>query len=96
MPNPKLVHGNLRSHEGDQRVEGWPDRVPSRQGRYRSTAPVGKASFAADKLADNIRAVLETVVKAKPSTAKGTYSKKIKCSPDHEPGIKIDPAPYRG
>jgi large subunit ribosomal protein L1 len=58
--------------------------------------PVGKASFATDKLADNIRAVLETVVKAKPSTAKGTYLKKISVSSTMSPGIKIDPAPYRG
>jgi len=58
--------------------------------------PVGKASFASDKLADNIRAVLETVVKAKPSTAKGTYLKKISVSSTMSPGIKIDPAPFRG
>ena len=58
--------------------------------------PVGKSSFASDKLADNIRAVLETVVKAKPSTAKGTYLKKISVSSTMSPGIKIDPAPFRG
>ncbi|MEY4630838.1 MAG: hypothetical protein RIQ81_958 [Pseudomonadota bacterium] len=58
--------------------------------------PVGKASFTTDKLADNIRTVLETVVKAKPSTAKGTYLKKISVSSTMSPGIKIDPAPFRG
>lgn len=58
--------------------------------------PVGKASFSPDKLADNIRAVIETVVKAKPSTAKGTYLKKISVSSTMSPGIKIDPAPFRG
>lgn len=58
--------------------------------------PVGKASFATDKIADNIRAVLETVAKAKPSTSKGTYLKKICVSSTMSPGIKIDPAPFRG
>ncbi len=58
--------------------------------------PVGKASFATDKLADNIRAVLEAVAKAKPSTSKGTYLKKICVSSTMSPGIKIDPAPFRG
>lgn len=58
--------------------------------------PVGKASFAADKLADNIRAVLDAVLKAKPSTAKGMYLKKISVSSTMSPGIKIDPAPFRG
>lgn len=58
--------------------------------------PVGKASFGADKLADNIRAVLDAVLKAKPSTAKGMYLKKISVSSTMSPGIKIDPAPFRG
>jgi large subunit ribosomal protein L1 len=58
--------------------------------------PVGKAAFPVDKLADNIRAVLDAVLKAKPSTAKGMYLKKISVSSTMSPGIKIDPAPFRG
>jgi len=58
--------------------------------------PVGKAAFPVDKLADNIRAVLEAVLRAKPSTAKGMYLKKISVSSTMSPGIKIDPAPFRG
>lgn len=58
--------------------------------------PVGKAAFPADKLAANIRAVLEAVLRAKPSTAKGMYLKKISVSSTMSPGIKIDPAPFRG
>ena len=58
--------------------------------------PVGKAAFPVDKLAANIRAVLEAVVRAKPSTAKGMYLKKISVSSTMSPGIKIDPAPFRG
>jgi large subunit ribosomal protein L1 len=47
-------------------------------------------------LAANIRAVLEAVLRAKPSTAKGMYLKKISVSSTMSPGIKIDPAPFRG
>jgi large subunit ribosomal protein L1 len=54
-------------------------------------APIGKCSFDADKLQDNIKAVLGALVKAKPSTAKGTYLKSITVSSTMGPGIKVDP-----
>jgi large subunit ribosomal protein L1 len=57
--------------------------------------PVGKASFEAEKLADNIRTVIEQIVKTKPSTAKGTFLKKITISSTMSPGVKVDPSPYR-
>jgi large subunit ribosomal protein L1 len=57
--------------------------------------PVGKASFPADKLAENMKAVVDAIVKAKPSTAKGTYLKKIAVSATMSPGVRIDPAPFR-
>ena len=57
--------------------------------------PVGKASFASDKLSDNMKAVIEAIVKAKPSTAKGTYLKKIAVSATMSPSVKVDPAPFR-
>jgi large subunit ribosomal protein L1 len=53
---------------------------------------IGKASFAADKLAENIRAFADAVVKAKPAGAKGTYVKGIAISSTMGPGVKIDPA----
>jgi large subunit ribosomal protein L1 len=57
--------------------------------------PVGKASFDANKLADNARAVIEALVKARPTTAKGTYLNKIAISSTMSPSVKIDPVPYR-
>lgn len=57
--------------------------------------PVGKVSFEANKLADNIKAVIEALVRAKPSTAKGTYLQKISVSSTMSPGVKVDPTPYR-
>lgn len=54
-------------------------------------APIGKASFAADKLAANLTTLLDQLVKLKPSTAKGTYIKSVTVSTTHGPGIKVDP-----
>ncbi len=51
---------------------------------------VGKASFEADKIAENIKTLLEVVQKAKPSVAKGQYIKSISVSSTMGPGIFID------
>jgi large subunit ribosomal protein L1 len=56
--------------------------------------PVGKVSFEADKLRDNTRSLLEAVVKAKPSTAKGKYVKKVNLAATMSPGVLIDEAAY--
>lgn len=51
---------------------------------------VGKASFSAEKLAENAQEVLQTVVKLKPSSAKGTYVKSIYMSSTMSAGIQLD------
>jgi large subunit ribosomal protein L1 len=51
---------------------------------------VGKVSFDANKIADNARAIIEAVVKAKPSTAKGKYMKKVNLAPTMGPGVPLD------
>ncbi len=53
--------------------------------------PVGKVSFGAGKLKDNIVALLEMVMKLKPSSSKGTYLRGVTVSSTMGPGIKIDP-----
>ena len=53
---------------------------------------VGKVSFDAAKLYDNTMAILESIMKAKPSSAKGTYLKTITVSSTMGPGVKIDVA----
>ncbi|MEM6933753.1 MAG: 50S ribosomal protein L1 [Pseudomonadota bacterium] len=52
-------------------------------------AGVGKASFDADKLSENVRALFEAVQKAKPTGAKGTYVKKISLSSTMGPGVSV-------
>ena len=55
-------------------------------------APMGKVSFGTDKIVQNISAFLETIVRLKPSSSKGTYLKGIAISTTMGPGIKIDAA----
>src|SRR3954469_14996278 len=56
--------------------------------------PVGKASFDADKIRENARVLLDAVVKAKPSTAKGKYVKKVNLAATMSPGVLLDEAAY--
>jgi large subunit ribosomal protein L1 len=53
-------------------------------------AGIGKASFPADKLAENIRAFVDAVVKAKPAGAKGTYIQRLAVTSTMGPGVKVD------
>jgi len=53
-------------------------------------APMGKVSFGAQKIVENVAAFLETVIRLKPSSSKGTYLKGISISTTMGPGIKID------
>jgi large subunit ribosomal protein L1 len=55
-------------------------------------AGVGKASFEASALAENIRAFADAVTKAKPSGAKGNYVKKVSLTTTMGPGLKLDPS----
>ena len=54
-------------------------------------SPVGKVSFGADKLRENIMALLEMIIKLKPAASKGTYIKSIALSSTMGAGVKIDP-----
>jgi large subunit ribosomal protein L1 len=56
--------------------------------------PVGKASFDADKIRDNARVLLDAVVKAKPTTAKGKYVKKVNLAATMSPGVLLDETAY--
>jgi large subunit ribosomal protein L1 len=58
--------------------------------------PVGKVSFGFGQLLENIKTLLEVIVRAKPPTSKGIYLKSIALSTTMGPGIKIDPLDVRG
>lgn len=55
-------------------------------------APAGKVSFGADKLSENIKALIDIVNKLKPAASKGTYIKSITISTTMGPGVKVDTA----
>lgn len=54
-------------------------------------AAIGKASFSADKIAGNANELLQTLIKLKPTTAKGTYVKSIFLSSTMSPSVAVDP-----
>ena len=91
MPNPKLgtvtmdVTRAVREHKAGK-LEYRVDKAGTIH------LAIGKLSFDADKLVDNIQALLDAIVRAKPATSKGTYLKKISLSTTMGPGIRIDPS----
>lgn len=58
-------------------------------------APIGRVSFTPDQLQDNFDAFMESIVRAKPSGAKGTYVKSVTVSSTMGPGVSIDPNLFR-
>ncbi len=59
-------------------------------------APLGKVSFGPEKILDNLKALVDTLLKVKPSSAKGTYFRGVAVSTTMGPGVKIDSASLRG
>lgn len=94
MPNPKVgtvtfdvakAVNELKAGKVEFRVE--------KAGIVHS--PVGKVSFGSEKLLENVTALIETIVKLKPASSKGTYLKSISISTTMGPGIKVDPLEVR-
>jgi large subunit ribosomal protein L1 len=89
MPNPKV--GTVTFDVGRAVNESKSGKVEFRVEKAGIIhAPVGKVSFDADKLKENILALVDALVKAKPSAAKGTYIKKISVSATMGPGVNLD------
>ncbi len=56
--------------------------------------PIGKASFTEEQLAENLKAIMDAIVKAKPSSLKGTYLKSITLTSTMGPGVKVSTLKY--
>lgn len=56
--------------------------------------PIGKKSFGVEKLQENLRVLMEAIVKAKPSAAKGTYLKSVVLSSTMGPGVRVNPTKF--
>lgn len=94
MPNPKV--GTVTMNVAEAVKEAKAGRVEFRTEKAGIVhVPVGKLSFGADDIARNINAVIDAVVKLKPSVAKGTYLKGIAISSSMGQGLKLDLAGLR-
>jgi large subunit ribosomal protein L1 len=95
MPNPKV--GTVTFDVGNAVKEAKGGKIEYRVEKAGIVhARIGKTSFAEDALAKNASALIEQLVRQKPSTAKGIYLKSISISSTMGPGLKIDPAEYVG
>lgn len=56
--------------------------------------PIGKVSFEDNKLGENLATIYETLMKAKPAAAKGTYMKSVSVATTMGPGVKVDPSSF--
>lgn len=93
MPNPK-------SGTVTQDIAKAVEEIKSGKVEYRvdrtsiAHCPIGKKSFEKEKLVENLSVLMDAIVRAKPSAAKGTYLKSVVLSSTMGPGIKINPARF--
>ena len=91
MPNPKAGTVTFDIAKAVKDVQGG--RVEFRVDRAGIVhAAIGKASFDDTKLRDNFAALMDAIVRAKPSAAKGTYVKTVTLAATMGPGVHVDPA----
>jgi large subunit ribosomal protein L1 len=91
MPNPKT--GTVTFDVGKAVKEIKAGKVEYRVDKTAIIhAPVGKVSFGPERLFENAKALIDSVLKAKPAAAKGKYVKSISLSSTMGPGVKVDPA----
>ncbi|RAU20382.1 50S ribosomal protein L1 [Paramagnetospirillum kuznetsovii] len=91
MPNPKL--GTVTTNVAEAVRAAKAGQVQFRVEKAGIVhAGIGKASFSEEKLAENVKAFVDAITKAKPQGAKGTYLKKVSLSSTMGPGVKLDVA----
>ncbi|MBQ0022714.1 MAG: 50S ribosomal protein L1, partial [Prevotellaceae bacterium] len=90
MPNPKSGTVTMDVAKAIREVkQGKIDFKVDKTGIVH--ASIGKVSFSAEKIAENAQEFINTIIKLKPSTAKGTYIKSIYLSSTMSKGVKVDP-----
>ena len=96
MPNPKTGTVTMDVAQGGLRGEGRQARVPHRPRRERPRRRSARRASSERALVENYAAVLDEIVRAKPSAAKGRYIRQITLTSTMGPGIHVDPARTRG
>lgn len=89
MPNPKVGTVTMDVAQAVNNAKGGEVQFKAEKAGI-IHAGVGKASFNADALAQNVRALVDAVMRAKPAGAKGTYMKKVSLSSTMGPGVSVD------
>lgn len=90
MPNPKT--GTVTPNVGAAVTDVKGGKISFRVDKFGIVhSSVGRVSFSADKLADNAKELIDTLVRMKPSTAKGIYMKTITVASTMSPGVKVNP-----
>ncbi len=93
MPNPKA--GTVTPDLGKAVTEAKAGKIEYRLDKQNIIhVPVGKASFGAEKLFDNVNTVLEAIGKAKPAAAKGQYFKSATLASTMGPGVRVNTLKY--
>ena len=91
MPNPKVGTVTMDVTTGVKNAKaGQVQYRTDKGGIVHST--IGRASFAPEQLAENLKALVDALTKAKPATSKGQYLKKIAVSSTMGPGVRVDSA----
>ncbi len=90
MPNPKT--GTVTPNIGAAVADVKGGKIAFRVDKFGIIhSPIGRVSFTAEKLAENAQELLGTIVKMKPSSAKGIYMHSVTAASTMSPGVKIDP-----
>ncbi len=91
MPNPKS--GTVTKDIGKTIKEFKAGRVEYRNDRYGNVhIPIGKVSFEAEQLTDNLAVASDEIIRARPAAAKGRFVRKVSVSSTMGPGVGIDPS----
>jgi large subunit ribosomal protein L1 len=94
MPNPKA--GTVTFDVAKAVKESKGGKIEFRVDKGGNVhAPIGKVSFSPEDLETNFSALMDTIVRAKPSAAKGVYIRNVAMSSSMGPGVTIDTTPYR-
>jgi large subunit ribosomal protein L1 len=94
MPNPKV--GTVTFDIGKAVSELKGGKVEFRVEKAGIVhCPIGRVSFGSDKLVENLKALMESIIRLKPSASKGVYLRGVALSTTMGPGLKLDPQEIR-